>query len=134
MVSIAGDLPSVGLMPVMLAALAAFAGLARCFRSLEGTTLRAPWYWTLAAVVAPGRGRVFRRAVPLSASHVRYLAAVATFCPLMAVLGAKRPQDRPWQFVVLSLWIVLALPGLQAWFSRPHAARSICTARGGGSC
>ena len=32
----------------------------------------------------------------------------------MAVLGAKRPQDRGWQWVVLSLWIVLVWPAAQA--------------------
>ncbi|HYO23615.1 MAG TPA: hypothetical protein VEQ85_01570, partial [Lacipirellulaceae bacterium] len=31
-----------------------------------------------------------------------------------AVLGAKRPQDRAWQWVVLSLWIVLLVPAGQA--------------------
>jgi hypothetical protein len=32
---------------------------------------------------------------------------------MMALLGAKRPQDRGWQFIVASLWIVLALPATQ---------------------
>jgi hypothetical protein len=34
---------------------------------------------------------------------------------MMAVLGAKRPQDRGWQWVVLSLWVVLLVPAAQAW-------------------
>ena len=39
----------------------------------------------------------------------------------MALLGAKRPQDRGWQFIVLSLWLVLALPSFE-WllFGRIH--------------
>lgn len=41
---------------------------------------------------------------------LRYASAMATFCPLMAILGAKRPQNRGWQFIVLTLWIVLVLP------------------------
>jgi hypothetical protein len=36
----------------------------------------------------------------------------------MAVLGAKRPQDRGWQWVVFSLWIVLLVPALQAVAAR----------------
>jgi hypothetical protein len=50
----------------------------------------------------------------LSASLWRYAAAVGTFCPLTAILGAKRPQDRGWQWVVASLWLVLLVPVAQA--------------------
>ena len=60
--------------------------------------------------------------MPAGWQHVRYLAAVATLCPSVAVLGAKRPQDRGWQFIVASLWLVAALPSLQQWFARPNAA------------
>jgi hypothetical protein len=31
----------------------------------------------------------------------------------MAVLGAKRPQDKGWTFIVASLWLVLILPAIQ---------------------
>jgi hypothetical protein len=48
-----------------------------------------------------------------STAALRYIAAVSTFCPVMALLGAKRPQDVGWQFIVFSLWFVLALPGLE---------------------
>jgi hypothetical protein len=43
----------------------------------------------------------------------RYLVAAGSFCPMMAVMGAKRPQDRGWQWIVLSLWVVLAIPVAQ---------------------
>ncbi len=35
---------------------------------------------------------------------------------MMAILGAKRPQDRGWQFIVASLWMILCLPSGQYWF------------------
>ena len=38
---------------------------------------------------------------------------MATFCPVIAVLGAKRPQDRAWQLIVLSFWFVVSLPAMQ---------------------
>jgi hypothetical protein len=46
----------------------------------------------------------------LTASLWHYAASIGAFCPAMAVLGAKRPQDRGWQWVVLSLWIILLAP------------------------
>jgi hypothetical protein len=118
-----GDVPiSPSVLAALLASLLALAGLARRYRSLQGTTLRAPWCWTLAAVLALTVAELSATRLSAWAEQMRYLAAAATFCPLMAVLGAKRPQDRAWQFIVLSLWVVLALPGVQSAFSRPHAA------------
>jgi hypothetical protein len=55
---------------------------------------------------------------PLTVSLGRYAAAVGAFCTLMAVLGAKRPQDRGWQWVVLSLWIIMLVPAMQAVAAR----------------
>ena len=47
------------------------------------------------------------------ASLLRFVVATSTFCPVVAVLGAKRPQDSGWKFIVASLWLVLALPAIQ---------------------
>lgn len=109
---------------VLAAALAALSGLVRRGRQLRGTTLLAPCGWTLAALAMLVLSQLIAAGQVAEANwvqHVRYLAGCATFCPLMAVLGAKRPQDRAWQFVVLSLYIVLALPALQQWLARPFA-------------
>ena len=100
--------------PVLLA-LAGFAILPR----VRGTTLTAPALWWIAAaatIAAVEALLAYHRVAPstLAASLWRYTAAVGTFCPLIAVLGAKRPQDRGWQWVVASLWLVLLVPLAQA--------------------
>jgi hypothetical protein len=93
------------------------------FRGLRGTTLSAPALWAVAAalgvaVVEASLAWPGPALDPMSASLWRYAAAAGTFCPLMGVLGAKRPQDRGWQWVVLSLWIILLVPAMQAVAAR----------------
>lgn len=105
-------------------ALAACAALAARKGRLARTTLVAPWWWTLLAVLAVATTEVIlgMDAVEVSAagrSYYRFVAAAATFCPLMAVLGAKRPQDRGWQFIVASLWLVLSWPAISGLLLRP---------------
>ncbi len=103
-------------------------------RRLRGTTLMAALWWALAAIGAIGTvemlglcGKPFAAG---SQTTLRYLAAITTFCPAMAVLGAKRPQHRTWQLIVLSLWCVLALPAAESYFVRRGAAVQIHDARG----
>jgi hypothetical protein len=83
--------------------------------ALRGTTLTAAWCWGLVSfallattIVASGL------TLPDSPAELRpalyFAALMTTFCPVVAMLGAKRPQHRAWQWIVLSLWIVLALP------------------------
>jgi hypothetical protein len=105
---------------VALLGAAASVGLALAYgrRFVHGTTLVAPWRWSivaLAALAATELGGVWYTAESLPGWMVpaRFIAAMATFCPVVAVLGAKRPQDRAWQLIVLSLWFVLSLPALQ---------------------
>ena len=49
-----------------------------------------------------------------SASLLVYLAVTATLCPVVALLGAKKPQNRAWQWIVGALWLILSLPALTA--------------------
>jgi hypothetical protein len=105
-----------------LALVIAAAGLI-AFRRSRGTTLAAPAVWTVVSSLslAAVEGFLLLRGDdidPLTASLCRYAAGVSTTVPLMAVLGAKRPQDRGWQWIVLSLWIVLLVPAAQAVASR----------------
>jgi hypothetical protein len=101
-----------------LAMILAACGLAT-LRRVRGTTLAAPaiWWITAAAAIAAVEATLALNhidAATLPASLWRYTAAVGAFCPLTAVLGAKRPQDRGWQWVVASLWLVLLVPVAQA--------------------
>lgn len=94
--------------------LVALAALAWRRPQLRGTTLVAPWYWSLASLAALAASEVLISLVADGTSAwvmpLRFAAACGTLCPAMALFGAKRPQDRPWQFIVLSLWGILSLP------------------------
>ncbi len=88
-------------------------------RRLRGTTMIAPMAWAVGAVVGVTFVEVM---VGLQTSAVadwiepaQFAAACLTFCPTVAILGAKRPQDSAWQLIVLALLVVLALPAVEAW-------------------
>lgn len=104
-----------------LLALAAAAAIFVNRRRLRGTTLLAPCLWAVAAFALLAAAELSASLVGGAAwtSHVRFIAAGATFCPLMALLGAKRPQDRAWQFVVLSLLGLVAFYALTELAYRP---------------
>ncbi len=112
-------------MPEVAALFALTAAVATCLQTprLRGTTLVAPFVWAAIAlallVAAELTASGFADRAPWM-SHVRFIAAGATFCPLMALLGAKRPQDRGWQFVVWSLLGLVAFYGLTELAYRPH--------------
>lgn len=103
----------------LAAALAATAFAAHSW--LRGTTLAAPaaWgFWTGVTIFGVEGSLAMGFVGPLWDSLWRYAAAAGTFCPLMGVLGAKRPQDRGWHWVVLSLWVILLVPAMQAVAAR----------------
>ncbi|HEV2969264.1 MAG TPA: hypothetical protein VGY55_04680 [Pirellulales bacterium] len=112
----------VAVTPVAMAACGA-AMLARGFRAVRGTTLLAPWLWSIGslAIVAISETAiaVLHAAQTPATAQLRLAAAATTFCPLVALLGAKRPQDRAWQWIVLSFWVILSLPTAEAWLMRP---------------
>lgn len=110
-----------GLPLIILLGAAAIAGLLWRSGRLRGTTLVAPWGWAIAAVAAVVMVEVITLLAPAldrtaSLSALRYTAYAATFCPIVALLGAKRPQDRGWQMIVLSLWGIMLMPAFSAFF------------------
>lgn len=98
-------------------------------RRFVGATLMASWWWSVASWLAIVAGQWWTLAgmapSPPISSAVLWIAAVGALCPLMSVLGAKRPQDKPWQFIVLSMWVVLSLPASQTLLIRPDRPPSI---------
>jgi hypothetical protein len=80
------------------------------------TTLVGAWWWTLLALVASSAVEMaaeFRLVEASMATPLRLAAVTLSFCPVVAVLGAKRPQHLAWNFVVLSLWAIVALPAAE---------------------
>ncbi|MBS0208444.1 MAG: hypothetical protein JSS27_05765 [Planctomycetes bacterium] len=100
------------------------------FVRLRGTTLRAAAGWGLLATLVLTITAALE-AQDAANSPWRYLTTIVTLAPGIAVFGAKRPQDRAWFFIVLTLLVVLALPSLESWFLRDggrielHGFRSV---------
>jgi hypothetical protein len=93
-------------------------------RLARGTTLLIPWSWALACQLVFSAcvilGQTFSTVSQTSdfaAWH--FVAACGTFCPFVAMVGAKRPQHVAWNFVVLTLWGLLALPAAEVIFLQP---------------
>jgi hypothetical protein len=90
------------------------------------TTLLGAWWWALLALVL-WSGLELAASARLAEGSVvaplRLAAIVLSFCPLVALLGAKRPQYAAWNFVVLSLWAIVALPAAENLFL--HRGREV---------
>lgn len=105
---------------VIFAALTAMV-IASAWARINKTTLTGPWCWSLLSLgaIAAVEGLVAGGLVRQSAEAWRFAASVGIFSPWMSLIGAKRPQDQPWHFIVASLWGIQALPAAEALFLRP---------------
>lgn len=87
-------------------------------RKWRGTTLMMPCLWVATSAAALAMMAVIEIVWPneegIGMSAICFAAYASTLCPIVAVLGAKRPQDRGWQWVVLTLWLVMVWPAAQA--------------------
>ncbi len=107
---------------------------------LRGSTLAAPWNWMGLSLWAVAVVEILLLVLPMpgnTASLLRFVVAMTAFCPSTAILGAKRPQHRAWQWIVLSLWVVLILPAGEALLFPTESGLRLGMVRGiflGGLC
>lgn len=126
--------PSTLALTLIALAVLSFATAARLRPVLRGTTL-VPAAWWIAASVAAVTGLELSLVVGRIATSsawvgpLRFAVATTVFCPWMAVLGARRPHDRAWQWIVLSLWVILALPAAEVLLLQRGQHLEIHTAR-----
>lgn len=95
---------------------------ARRFPSIRETSLTGAALWYFGSEFAWIAALTFSAMFPgTSAIHdqVWYWTAVVSVCPMIAVLGARRPTTRVWSlFIVLPMVAVLSWPALATLFHR----------------
>lgn len=87
-------------------------------RRLRGTTLVGPWLWGIVSAVLLTLSGLLAATPQIVAGDrlltlLPYAAEVSTLCPLVALLGARRPQHSAWQFIVATLYVILLVPAVQ---------------------
>lgn len=96
---------------VIILGLISLLAMGALWRTVRETTLVAPWCWGLASGLA-----VWAVAIQgASDALLQYMSGVATLLPAVAVYGAKRPQDRGWQWIVAALFVTLLWPAGESW-------------------
>lgn len=104
-------------------ALVAAAAAAAAAWLVRGSTAVPAALWAVVAAGALALEMVLRAtgglADPAAGAAARLVSLALAVCPVMSLLGAKRPQHGVWQFIVASLGVVLALPAISATLVRP---------------
>ena len=116
----------------MTAASLTLAGMLWGYRDLRGTTLTPVWWWafaSLATLVGAEAWIATGQVAEVYHPPLRFAVACLTLCPGIALLGAKRPQDRGWGFIVVSLWAILILPAVELMVLRPGQTLELRDAR-----
>lgn len=92
-------------------------------RLLQGAALSSVWGWAVAALSAWMAATLLAalRGEDAWVDQATYLACVLSLCPLIAVLGARRPTSRVWDvFIILPLVAVLGWPAATVWRRFPE--------------
>ena len=104
----------------LLAGGAALAALAAGRSKVAQTTLVPAWWWSVAAAVAwtatELAAGIWQQSQAVWLGPARLAAMTLSFCPVLAVLGAKRPQHAAWSFVVAAFWGIVTLPAVETFF------------------
>jgi hypothetical protein len=96
-------------------------------KSLEGTTLPTAWAWMMAAGagwwISVTVSLLLDEAYASRLDQFWYWTAVLTVCPPIAVLGARRPTSRVWNWFILApLVAVLGWPAVTVLVTFPDLA------------
>ena len=104
------------------------------WKTIRQTTLIGPWFWVLTALILITGVEILANVLFADSDSfiesLRFVCYGATLCPVMALLGAKRPQHLAWQAVVVALWLTLTLPAVESMFrggGRPLEVHGIRT-------
>lgn len=102
----------------------------RTWPRLRETTLVVPLGWTAVSFAGSALMTLWAATIGTRSPESDFAAwqlvlACGTLCPLVAVIGAKRPQHGAWNLVVLTLWGMLALPAAEVLLLQPGQALEI---------
>ncbi|MEX2173892.1 MAG: hypothetical protein WD872_05985 [Pirellulaceae bacterium] len=102
--------------------------------AVRQTTLVPAWWWAVGAVVGWSATELAAARAgspaPPWVEPLRFAAVTLSFCPVIAILGAKRPQHSAWNFVVVAFWGMVSLPAAETFFLQRGQRLEIGDARG----
>lgn len=110
-------------------------GLVWSYRpNIRGSTLVGPWLWGFGFAAAMAHLEMLHAvgAIPagMTGEPWRVIAGNLGLCPILALLGAKRPQSKAWFWIVLSFWSVICIPAWEALIFHPGGTLDITGVRG----
>jgi len=96
---------------------------------VRGSTAVPAALWAVLAAASFGLEAAWRASGglrdPAAADCCRLAVAALSLCPIMSVLGGKRPQHGVWQFIVATLAGVVMLPAASAVLVRPGSVPDV---------